>query len=97
LKRLRSIQAKLTQAIMADIPSRQAVEEDPAYEQLFEQGYPIKTVELGEGGEPESVTEVVRIDKRDIPEREFQVPEGYRRIDLHEFFREDLEKMKKGE
>jgi hypothetical protein len=97
LKRLRSIQAKLTQAIMADIPSRQAVEEDPAYEQLFDQGYPIKTVELGEGGEPESVTEVVRIDKRDIPEREFQVPEGYRRIDLHEFFREDLEKMQKGE
>jgi hypothetical protein len=97
LKRLRSIQAKLTQAIMADISSRQAVEEDPAYEQLFEQGYPIKTVELGEGGEPESVTEVVRIDKRDIPDREFQVPEGYRRIDLHEFFREDLEKMKKGE
>jgi hypothetical protein len=43
------------------------------------------------------VTEVVRIDKRDIPDREFQVPEGYRRIDLHEFFREDLEKMKKGE
>jgi Domain of unknown function (DUF4412) len=97
LKRLRGIQAKLTQAIMADLPSRQAVEEDPAYGQLLEQGFPIKIVELGEGGEPESVTEVVRIDKRDIPEREFQVPEGYRRIDLREFFREELEKMKKGE
>jgi Domain of unknown function (DUF4412) len=97
LKRLRSLQAKLTQAIMIDLPGRQAVEEDPAYEQLLEQGYPLKIVELGEGGEPESVTEVVRIDKRDIPEREFQVPEGYRRIDLHEFFREELEKMKKGE
>jgi Domain of unknown function (DUF4412) len=97
LKRLRGIQAKLTQAIMADIPSRQGVEEDPAYVQLLEQGYPIKIVELGEGGTPESVTEVVRIDKRDIPEREFQVPEGYRRIDLHEFFRDELEKMKKGE
>jgi hypothetical protein len=97
LKRLRSLQAQLTQAIMADIPGRQAVEEDPTYEQLLEQGYPIKIVELGEGGEPESVTEVVRIDKRDIPDREFQVPEGYRRIDLREFFREELEKMKKGE
>ena len=41
------------------------------------------------------MTEVVRLDKRDIPE--FQVPEGYRRIDLREFFREELEKMKKGE
>ena len=82
---------------MADIPNRQAVEEDPAYVQLLEQGYPIKIVELGEGGEPESVTEVVRLDKRDIPDREFQVPEGYRRIDLREFFREELEKMKKGE
>jgi hypothetical protein len=97
LKRLRGLQAKLTQAVMTDMPSRQSVEEDPAYEQLLEQGYPIKIVELGEGGEPESVTEVVRIDKRDIPEREFQVPEGYRRIDLREFFREELEKLKKGE
>jgi Domain of unknown function (DUF4412) len=97
LKRLRGLQAQLTQAIMTDLPNRQAVEEDPAYEQLLEQGYPIKIVELGEGGEPESVTEVVRLDKRDIPDREFQIPEGYRRIDLREFFREELEKMKKGE
>jgi hypothetical protein len=97
LKRLRGLQAKLTQAIMTNTPTRQAVEEDPAYEQLLEQGYPIKIIELGEGGEPESVTEVVRLDKRDIPEREFQAPEGYRRIDLREFFREELEKMKKGE
>ncbi|HSF34047.1 MAG TPA: DUF4412 domain-containing protein [Candidatus Tectomicrobia bacterium] len=97
LKRLRGLQAKLTQAIMIAPPGREAVEEDPAYEQLLEQGYPLKIVELGEGGEPESVTEVVRIDKRDIPEREFQVPEGYRRIDLHEFFREELEKIQKGE
>jgi Domain of unknown function (DUF4412) len=97
LKRLRDLQAQLTQAIMTNIPSRQSVEEDPAYEQLLAQGYPIKIVELGEGGEPESVTEVVRIDKRDIPEREFQAPEGYRRVDLREFFREELEKMQKGE
>lgn len=96
LKRLRDLQAQLAQAIMANISSRQSVEGDPAYEQLFEQGYPIKIVELGEGGEVESVTEVVRIDKRDISEREFQAPEGYRRIDLREFFREELEKMQKG-
>ena len=97
LKRLRHIQAQLTQAIMAGIHGRQTVEEDPAYEQILEQGYPIKIIELGEGGEPESVTEVVRLDKRDIPEHEFQVPEGYRRIDLRDFFRAELEKMKKGE
>jgi hypothetical protein len=96
-KRLRGLQAQLTQALMAGIGNRLVVEEDPAYEQLLEQGYPIKIVELGEGGEPESVTEVVRLDKRDIPEREFQVPEGYRRIDLREFFRDELEKMQKGE
>jgi Domain of unknown function (DUF4412) len=97
LKRLRSLQTKLTQAIMTDGSSRQLVEEEPAYAQLLEQGYPVKIVELGEDGEPESVAEVVRVDKRDIPEREFQVPEGYRRINLREFFREELEKMKKGE
>jgi hypothetical protein len=97
LKRLKGLQAKLTQAIMLNFPSRQTVEEDPAYDRLLEQGYPLKIVELGEGGEPESVTEVVRIDKRDVPEREFQVPDGYRRINLHEFFREELEKINKGE
>jgi hypothetical protein len=97
LKRLRDLQAQLAQAIMANIHSSQSVEEDPAYTQLLEQGYPIKIVELGEGGAPESVTEVVRIDKSDIAEREFQAPEGYRRIDLREFFREELENMKKGE
>jgi hypothetical protein len=97
MKRLKGIQAQLTQAIMPNIPGRQVVEEDPAYEQLFEQGYPIKIIELGEGGAPESVTEVVHLDKRDIPEREFQVPEEYRRIDLREFFREELAKIKRGE
>jgi hypothetical protein len=97
LKRLRGVQAQLTQAIMAGLHSRQAVEEDPAYERVLEQGYPMKIVEFGEGGEPESVTEVVRLEKRDIPEHEFQVPEGYRHIDLRDFFREELEKMKKGE
>ena len=50
LKRLRDLQAQLTQAIMANIPSSQSVEEDPAYTQLLEQGYPMKIVELGEGG-----------------------------------------------
>ena len=34
LKRLRGIQAQLTQAIMAGIQGRQAVEEEPAYEQI---------------------------------------------------------------
>jgi Domain of unknown function (DUF4412) len=97
LKRLRGMQSQLTQAILPTLSSRQAVEEDPAYERLLEQGYPVKIVELGEGGEPESVTEVVRLEKRDIPEREFQIPEGYRRIDLREFFREELENLKKGE
>jgi len=97
LKRLRGLQAMLTQATMTDLHGQQPVEEDPAYERLVEQGYPIKIVELGEGGEPESVTEVVRIERRDIPEREFQTPEGYRRIDLHEFFRDELDKLRKGE
>jgi hypothetical protein len=97
LKRLRELQAQLTQAIMGNIPNRQSVEEDPAYTQILEQGYPIKIVELGESGEAESVTEVLRIDKRDLAEREFQAPEEYRHIDLREFFREALEQLKKGE
>jgi hypothetical protein len=97
LKRMRELQAKLTQAVMAELPSRQAVEEDPAYEALLEQGYPLKIVELGEQGEPESVTEVVRLERREIPDKEFHAPEGYRRIDLREFFKEELDKLRRGE
>lgn len=97
LKRMRGLQAKLAQAVMAELPSRQAVEEDPAYEALLAQGYPLKIVELSEQGEPEAVTEVVGVAKRDIPESEFHVPDGYRRIDLHEFFKEELDKLRRGE
>jgi hypothetical protein len=97
LKRMRSLQAKLTQAVMADLPSRQAVEADPAYEKMLEQGYPLKIVELGEQGEPEAVTEVVRVQKREIPDKEFLVPEGYRSIDLREFFKEELDRLQRGE
>ncbi|HXH12816.1 MAG TPA: DUF4412 domain-containing protein [Alphaproteobacteria bacterium] len=97
LKRMRRLQAKLTQAVMAELPSRQAVEEDPAYEAMLERGYPLKIVELGEQGEPEAITEVVRLEKREIPDKEFQVPEGYRRIDLRELFKEELDKLRRGE
>lgn len=97
LKQLRGLQARLTQVIMPHIFSQQLVEDDPAYEQLLEQGYPVKIVELGEGGEAASVTEVVRLDKRDIPEREFQIPAGYRRVDLRELFNEEIDKIQRGE
>jgi uncharacterized protein DUF4412 len=96
LKQMRALQAKLTQAIMTDMPSRQTVEEDPVYTAMLEQGYPAKIVELGEHGEPEAATEVVRIEKRDLPDRAFQPPEGYRRIELRQFFQEELDKLKKG-
>jgi Domain of unknown function (DUF4412) len=97
LKRMRGLQAKLTQAIIADTSSRQVVEEDPAYEKMLDQGYPVKVVDLGERGEPESAIEVTRLEKRDIPDKEFQPPAGYRRIDLREFFQEELEKLRRGE
>lgn len=97
LKQMRGLQAKLTQAIMTDMPTRQTVEEDPAYEAMLERGYPVKILELGEHGEPEATTEVVRIEKRDIPDKTFQAPEGYRRIDLRQFFQEELDKLRKGE
>jgi hypothetical protein len=73
------------------------IEEDPSYEKMLDQGYPVKVVDLGERGEPESAIEVTRLEKRDIPDKEFQPPEGYRRIDLREFFQEELEKLRRGE
>jgi hypothetical protein len=97
LKRMRSLQAKLTQAVMAELSNQPAVEDDRAYETLFEQGYFLKIVELGEQGEPEAVTEVVRIEQREIEEHAFHAPEGYQRIDLHEFFKGELDKLRRGE
>jgi len=97
LKRMRSLQAKLTKAILPETSSSQAVEDDPLYEKIFDEGYPVKIVEFGEGGEPESITEVAQVEKRDLSDKEFQPPEGYRRIDLRQFFGEELEKMKRGE
>jgi broad specificity phosphatase PhoE len=97
LKRWRRLQSRLAKAVMAELTTTQAVEEDPAYEAMLERGYPVKIVELGEHGEPEAMTEVVRVEQRDIAEQEFQVPEGYRRIDLRQLFAEALDKLRRGE
>jgi hypothetical protein len=66
-------------------PTGQAVFESPEYRQLYSQGWPLRIVSL-EGGTPRPVVEIVRIEKRDLPEAEFTPPAGYRKAPLQQVF-----------
>lgn len=61
----------------------QMVETSPEYLTLYRQGYPLKTVSLEEGT-PETVDEVVKVEKRTIPASEFRPPAGYRQVTFPE-------------
>jgi hypothetical protein len=66
-------------------PTGQVVFESPEYRQLYSQGWPLRIVSL-EGGTPRPIVEVVRIEKRDLPEAEFTPPAGYRKAPLLHVF-----------
>lgn len=55
------------------------------YQGLMKAGWPLKTVSH-EGGGPEKDSEVVRIEKTDIPASKFAAPKGYTRRPLAEAF-----------
>jgi hypothetical protein len=60
-------------------------EATPEYAKIFERGVVVRSVDAGEqeeGGEPEEMT----IEKRDVPESAFKVPDGYRAVSFAEVF-----------
>jgi hypothetical protein len=66
-------------------PTGQAIFESPEYRQLYSQGWPLRIVSQ-EGGTPRPLVEIVRIEKRDLPEAEFAPPAGYRKAPLQQVF-----------
>jgi hypothetical protein len=53
------------------------VEASPEYRQIFARGWPLKAVYHGEGGAT-ARTLVTRVERREIPERDFTPPVGFR-------------------
>jgi Domain of unknown function (DUF4412) len=62
-------------------PTGQVVFESPEYRQLYSQGWPLRIVSH-EGGAAQAIVEIVKIERRDVPEAEFAPPAGYRKAPL---------------
>jgi len=65
-------------------------ENTPEYQKLWEAGFELKSVRY-EGGNPESETDVVQLEKKTIPESEFKVPTGYRQVSFTELLKAQME------
>jgi hypothetical protein len=72
---------KLTEA-MSGPEAEESYESSPDYMQLMEIGTPMKTISYHEGGS--WITETKTIEKKQIPNSEFEVPKGYRKLSLFE-------------
>lgn len=60
-------------------------ESSPEYMGLMKQGYPLRSIEYDQG-EEQTVTEVVKVEKRQIPDSEFEVPKSYRKVSIGEMW-----------
>jgi hypothetical protein len=61
----------------------------PEYEKLMSEGFVMKEISYMGGHEEEGevVSEVMKLEKKNIPPSEFSVPSGYKRLSLKELFR----------
>jgi hypothetical protein len=64
-------------------PTGAGVEDSAEYRQLYAQGWPLRSVFYGAGGASGGST-VTKAERRDIPEREFATPAGFRRAPFAE-------------
>jgi hypothetical protein len=67
------------------VVSSAAVFESPEYRQLYSQGWPLRIVSHG-GPAPQTMVEIVRIERRDVPEAEFAPPAGFQKAPLPQVF-----------
>jgi len=65
-------------------------ENTPEYQKLWEAGFELKSVKY-EGGNPEYETDVVKLEKKTIPESEFKTPLGYKKISFSEMATAQME------
>jgi hypothetical protein len=65
-------------------------ENSPEYRQLMERGVEVKSIAYTDGS-PEPVTDVVKLEKKDLPETEFSVPRDYRQITFGEMLKSQMD------
>jgi hypothetical protein len=65
-------------------------ENAPEYLQLMERGVEVKSIAYTDGS-PEPVTDVVKLEKKDLPEAEFSVPRDYRQITFGEMLKSQMD------
>ncbi|UCH22532.1 MAG: DUF4412 domain-containing protein [Deltaproteobacteria bacterium] len=58
-------------------------ENSPEYLRLMQSGIVLKSVRY-EGGNPEKETDIMKLEKRSIPDQEFKAPAGYRKLSFAE-------------
>ncbi len=74
---------KLGEEFSSCIPAQsteEMVDRDPAYLKLVNQGYVMKEVTYLDGNMPVSSDEVISLRQENIPDSEFEVPAGFRRV-----------------
>ena len=65
-------------------------ENAPEYLQLMERGVEVKSIAYTDGS-PEPVTDVVKLEKKDLPEAEFSVPRDYRQVTFEEMLKSQMD------
>jgi hypothetical protein len=85
MKKIEDFQNRINRAVGSVYSKGTRVEESSEYQSLFEKGYPLKIVHVV--GQNRGVIEVTNVKETEIPDREFEVPEGYTRTTLQEIIR----------
>jgi len=65
-------------------------ENSPEYQRLMDRGVEVKSIAYSEGS-PEPLTDVVKLEKTDIPESEFAVPRDFRKITFAEMLKSQVD------
>jgi len=79
---------QFTKAMSGPGEEEDSYESSPEYMKLatyMEQGYRLKSVTYDEYGNKDYVTEAVKIEKKNIPNSEFEVPKSYHKLSAAEF------------
>lgn len=69
--------------LMACGAQKDDVEFSAAYQKMMASGWVMRSIDY-EGGQPQTDTDVVKVTKQEIPESEFQVPQGLKKASMEE-------------
>lgn len=83
-KELDTKKMKQMMGVFAQAGGQSTYETDPAVQDLWSKGYPVKVINHLDG--ETMVRQVVQAQKKDLPADLFAAPKGYRRVELMEIF-----------